>query len=362
MTSIDSDGRPVGMAVGSFTSVSLNPPLVAFLPDKGSTTFPKIRAAGRFCVNVLSSSQEATCRAFAVRGGDKFASAPWQPAPSGSPILDGVVAWIDCDLDEVHEAGDHFIVVGRVTSLAIDNPVTPLVFFQGGYGTFAMNSLVMGVLDGWSEQILMADKARGPIEQLARETGMLVRAYGVHGDDLVVVASASPQPDVTPSGVGLRLPFVPPFGRGFLAWSDDAVFDEWCSRSPHPLTEEQRRAIRKDLETERSRGWVATKRSDGFGEIWSLAEHIGAVGQTPALARQIASLVRELDLAEPEGVDVLDGRTVQGFSAPVFDADGKAALVLSISGIPAGVTSSDLVIVLDELRATTRTIASVLQV
>src|SRR3712207_5252978 len=101
LTAMGSDGRPAGLTVGSFTSVSLDPPLVGFLPDKRSTTWPKIRAAGHFCINVLSADQESVCRAFATKGGDKFADLTWRSAGSGAPILDGVVAWIDCDLDAV---------------------------------------------------------------------------------------------------------------------------------------------------------------------------------------------------------------------------------------------------------------------
>ena len=90
VTGMDSDGHPVGMAVGSFTSVSLDPPLVAFMPDRSSTSWPRLRDSGSFCVNILGSDQESVCRAFAARGGDKFAELSWQPASSGSPVLDGV--------------------------------------------------------------------------------------------------------------------------------------------------------------------------------------------------------------------------------------------------------------------------------
>ena len=141
ITSIGPDGAPVGMAVGSFTSVSLDPPLVAFLPDKKSTTFPKIRDAGFFCANVLGADQEHICRAFASKAPDKFVDVGWRPADSGAPILDRAVAWIDCDIEEVHEAGDHFIVIGRVRELEVPEVGLPLLFFQGGYGRFAPLSL-----------------------------------------------------------------------------------------------------------------------------------------------------------------------------------------------------------------------------
>lgn len=131
------DDRPVGMVVGSFTSVSLDPPLVAFFPDRKSTSWPKIESAGRFCVNVLAGHQIDVCRALSSKAEDKFDAVPHRLSSVGLPIIEGVVAWIDCDLYAVHEAGDHFIAIGHVHSLAIEHPHSPLLFFQGGYGSFA---------------------------------------------------------------------------------------------------------------------------------------------------------------------------------------------------------------------------------
>ena len=130
------DGEPVGMAVGSFSSVSLDPPLVAFFPDKGSSSWPKIEPTGSFCVNILGEAQEDVCRRFAMKGEDKFVGLGWTAAGSGSPLLDGVIAWIDCDIESVTEAGDHYLVLGRVRDLAIGHDGSPLVFFRGGYGRF----------------------------------------------------------------------------------------------------------------------------------------------------------------------------------------------------------------------------------
>jgi flavin reductase (DIM6/NTAB) family NADH-FMN oxidoreductase RutF len=134
-----SGGGPAGLSVGSFTSVSLDPRLVAVLPAKTSTSWPKIAAASSFCINILAASQHELSRRFAVSGGDKFAGVSWQPAPSGAPVLDGALAWIDCEHERTVEAGDHLIVLGRVRVLDIDTSQAPepLIFFQGGYGTFA---------------------------------------------------------------------------------------------------------------------------------------------------------------------------------------------------------------------------------
>ncbi|WP_330253565.1 flavin reductase family protein [Nocardia sp. NBC_00565] len=136
ITSLDDNGKPVGMAVGSFTSVSLDPPLVAFLPDRSSTTFPIVRANGRFCVNVLSSRQHAVCRALSRKGPDKFSEISWSPTATGLPRITDALAWIDCEIDAVHEAGDHYIAIGRVDALELDAIEDPLIFFQGGYRAF----------------------------------------------------------------------------------------------------------------------------------------------------------------------------------------------------------------------------------
>ena len=132
------EGGQVGLAVGSFASVSLDPPLVAFFPDRGSSSWPKIESAGAFCVNILAADQEDLCRRFASEADDKFAGLGWKPAGSGAPRLDGVLAWIDCDIDSVVEAGDHFCVMGRVRDLDVGHDGAPLLFYRGGYGRFAV--------------------------------------------------------------------------------------------------------------------------------------------------------------------------------------------------------------------------------
>jgi flavin reductase (DIM6/NTAB) family NADH-FMN oxidoreductase RutF len=136
VTAVDPDGVPAAMTVGSFTSASLDPPLVAFLPGKSSTTWPRIEAAGRFCINVLGAHQAELCRAFARRGTDRFSHASWRTASSGSPLLRGVIAWIDCDLYQVSEAGDHYIVLGAVREMGAGEAAEPLIFHCGALGHF----------------------------------------------------------------------------------------------------------------------------------------------------------------------------------------------------------------------------------
>jgi len=131
------EGEPIGMTVGSFTSVSLTPPLVAFFPDRKSSSWQKIAAAKRFCVNVLGHHQQEVCAALASKSGNKFEAISYSISRSNLPVIDDVVAWIDCDLQAVHEAGDHYIAIGEVNSLDVGHPHSPLLFLQGGYGQFA---------------------------------------------------------------------------------------------------------------------------------------------------------------------------------------------------------------------------------
>ena len=131
---VEQDGQPVGIAASSFTSVSLEPPLVSFTVDRGARSWPSIEAAGAFCVNLLAHDQVQLCRRFSSRETAKFRALSWRSAGSGSPVIDGVVAWIDCDTERVLEAGDHHLVIGRVRELDVARTVPPLLFYRGGYG------------------------------------------------------------------------------------------------------------------------------------------------------------------------------------------------------------------------------------
>jgi 3-hydroxy-9,10-secoandrosta-1,3,5(10)-triene-9,17-dione monooxygenase reductase component len=131
-----SAGQPVGMTCQSFTSVSLDPPLVAFLPTKQSRAFASIQRAGTFCVNFLAAGQEGLSNAFASRGDDKFAGVEWsRSAVTGSPLLAGIVGHVDCTVRAVHEAGDHYLVMGKVVDLAVGDAEDPLLFYRGAYRT-----------------------------------------------------------------------------------------------------------------------------------------------------------------------------------------------------------------------------------
>ncbi|MFJ2350555.1 flavin reductase family protein [Glutamicibacter sp. NPDC087673] len=134
ITGHDSHG-PVGFTCQSFYSVSIDPPLVSFSVMKTSASYPRIRDTGSFAVNVLSSGQGAVANQFARKGGDKWDGIQWSTAVRGSPILDGTLAWLDCTIFAEHDAGDHCIVLGRVTEVGTSpsGHTEPLLYFQGKF-------------------------------------------------------------------------------------------------------------------------------------------------------------------------------------------------------------------------------------
>lgn len=137
ISALDSQDQPVGMVVGTFTSVSLDPPLVGFLPDKKSSTWPLIEAAGRFSVNVLGSDQQNVCRQIAGKGPDKFAGVDFAISGNGVPLIADAIATIDCNLHSVIEAGDHWFVLGEVLAMEAPRNEDPMLFHKGRYGGFA---------------------------------------------------------------------------------------------------------------------------------------------------------------------------------------------------------------------------------
>lgn len=128
-----SNGHPVGMTCQSFSSVSLDPPLVLFCPSKSSHAWPQMQRAGFFCVNLLSHDQLYLSNTFAKKGVDKFAGVSWRSSATGAPLLDGVLGWVDCTIYAVHEAGDHYVVIGRVMDLGVEEAPHPLLFYRGRY-------------------------------------------------------------------------------------------------------------------------------------------------------------------------------------------------------------------------------------
>ena len=138
------DGEPLGFTCQSFYSVSMSPPLVSFSVMAHSASYPKIRQAGRFAVNILSGEQVGISELFARRGADKWHGVEWGESPLGNPLIGGSLHWLDCDIHAEHAAGDHLIVIGEVKALNLQEAeaTQPLLYFKGQYCNIATHGVV----------------------------------------------------------------------------------------------------------------------------------------------------------------------------------------------------------------------------
>ncbi|CQR59593.1 flavin reductase family protein [Streptomyces leeuwenhoekii] len=133
VTARDTDGRPIGLTVSSFVSVSLEPPLVLFCVAVTSRTWPRMRTTDGICINILSEDQQGVSVRLATSGTEKFDDVAWTPSASGMPVLHGALTWLECTVTDEHPAGDHHIVVSRVDQVAPASAGGPLIRHRGRY-------------------------------------------------------------------------------------------------------------------------------------------------------------------------------------------------------------------------------------
>lgn len=134
VTARDAHGTPLGFTANSFTSVSLDPPMVLVCLANSSRNYDALVAASGFAVSILAEDQIEVSNTFARPVEDRFATVDWHASPNGAPILSGVSAWFDCKMHKTVDAGDHVILIGEV--MAFDNTATPgLGYARGAYVT-----------------------------------------------------------------------------------------------------------------------------------------------------------------------------------------------------------------------------------
>lgn len=133
VTALGDAGNPVGLTANSFTSLSLDPPLLLVCIANGAGSAPVLRSAEYFAVNLLQIGQQPTSNRFASKAEDRFAATPWHAGEGGVPVLDGSLGSFECRTHAVHEGGDHFILVGEVLRAEFDPRRDPLLYFRGKY-------------------------------------------------------------------------------------------------------------------------------------------------------------------------------------------------------------------------------------
>lgn len=342
VTAIAGSGDPLGMTVGSFTSVSLDPPLVAFMPSKTSSSWHALRETGdRYCINVLSADQEVIGRNIAVRKSDKFSDIEWRVSDKGNPLIDGAVAHIDCRVEAIHDAGDHEIVVARVEDLGMHNSAYPLLFFRGGYGSFMPQSLATREGD-LIDQLKAIDIARPHMEALASHFDTEVAAMARVGAELVLAATSGRVPGaVTPTRVGQRLPFMPPLGSVFAAWGDEKLRDTWIAQADHSSSDRDSECYPTMPERVRARGYAVAlghREVEHLERTWTRLNDGDSSVSMKSFRAELKLVSRRFN---PEDIDDLERYELRSLAAPVFDPDGEVAFTLTAWGPPGDISRSE---------------------
>lgn len=334
VTGIAADGKPAGMVIGSFTSVSLEPPVVAYLPSKSSKSFLRLREAETFCVNVLAADQEHLCRQFAMSDNEKFTGLDWTPSPGGAPVLPGAVAWIECRQRETLDVGDHYIVLGDTTALGVQNPALPLLFFQGGYGSFSHGSLLMPGGPSFIRSVRLAETLRSRIEDVAHDLSAQCDVLVRDGAEGVLVASANQGPGRVGSLLGARVPIVAPLQPLFVTGHNALPEEVWFSAGP--IDDEIRGSAELQLQRVRERGWsLVLKNGTCEAELDGAMQAFADNPRTPTGDRSFVEQLRSMTAErEPERIDPDELYDVLYLAVPVLDAHGEVVLTLKLSQLP----------------------------
>ena len=133
VTCLDSKGRPFGLTANSFTSVSLDPPLLLACVHKKAASAAALTTAAHFAVNVLQTGQQPASIRFSTRAEDRFGATPWSRGEYEAPILKDSLGVFECARYGIHDGGDHHILVGKVLKASFDAKLDPLLFFRGRY-------------------------------------------------------------------------------------------------------------------------------------------------------------------------------------------------------------------------------------
>lgn len=338
------DDAPVGMVVGTFSSVSLEPPLVSFMPMTTSATYAKLRSADSVCISVFAHDQLQACRTLASKDPEKFDKVPWTPSPTGAPMVDDAVAHIHGRIEREVEAGDHYITLVAVDDIAVNRPVTPLLFFQGGYGGFSATGLSAHVDESLISAVRIAEAARPQLDRLAQRFGCSAAALvQISCLDQTIGATSYGGTADADERIGVRVPLIPPLGEAAVAWSPEQV-DRWVSRI-FPPDEQVVSAYREAAERIRNQGYAISRVDhdpQGYAKLGeALSEYAGGE-LTPARDRAVRTAIAGAghffsgSISEADAAVELASVVVPVF-APDEDDSRNSGLVLRLSQLPSGV-------------------------
>ncbi|WP_435199209.1 flavin reductase family protein [Janibacter sp. GS2] len=364
VTAVHPDGEPLAMIVGTFTAVSMEPPLVAFMPMKSSRTFGRLSECESLCINVLTGEQEEIGRCIASRGPDKLLGIDWSPSPSGAPLLAESLAWLDVRIEQTIEAGDHWIVLCRIEDMAVNNPKTPLIFFQGGYGRFVVPPLLARIDNDIVGPVQQASRSRDLLatvaERLRCEVSLLTV---VDKDELVAIATAVGEGVNPAKGLGTRVPIIPPIGDIWAAELTEEQQQSWLSKAD--VDDETMDIYRDRLAFAQDHGYLMSflpaGRVDPYREIHEAAHRYADGGITPLAQREIQRSIGNAGVSyEVAELDPAKTYDVGMLVATVHDPSGAPARMLRLAQLPHPASGRVVLEWVDALRETVSALEQVL--
>lgn len=340
VTGIADDGRPAGMVVGSFNSVSLEPPIIGFFPTADSRSFAYLRTARSFCVNVLAADQLELCRRFVTGKDAKFEGVTWRPGPLGAPILDGALSWIECTFQDVIPAGDHLIVLGLVRQLAVERSTLPLLFFQGAYGKFASDAVTGAPGSDLIQAAHLAGAIRAELDAVGAELGVNCSVLARIGWGGVHVLAVNHSPIANPFPLGHRMPLTPPLGAAFMTRSSTDEIEEWLQRAPRDA-QDRRPLFTSVLDRVRERGYsVLAAAPEALRHHREVVSAFEESDRLPRQEREVQAVSSELaELYEPE---VVPGQPydLESIVVPVDPIPDYPTVALRMSGFARSLDSA----------------------
>ena len=151
---LDKDNNPLGFTANSFTSVSLDPQLISICIDKESFNIDTFSITEHFAVSILSESQQSISTTFATPNEERFKDIDWRSEDTGSPIISNAVAWFDCKTEQVVDAGDHLILIGKIISFD-SSPKTPLMYLRGNYVNLGLEQKMLLAMENENTEIIV---------------------------------------------------------------------------------------------------------------------------------------------------------------------------------------------------------------
>lgn len=339
------DGDLLAMVVGTFSSVSLDPPLVSFMPMKSSKTFARMRECSSLCINIVGGEQEEEMLGIARRWENKLDGVDWYMSPSGDPVLKNAIAWIDTSISSIIEAGDHWITLCEVHDMDITNPVSPLLFFQGGYGSFVGTSLIARLSHEILPAIHAAHSAGNSLDALAQTIGCEVSVFAAVSEDEFATVFHALAPGATEEhSFASRLPIVPPIGDTYMFNKSAEVQERWFRKLNDP-SEEILEMHRKRLNLVKENMYLIAhlpdEGSSAYEQMVQASKEYKNARLTPADERAIHQLIGSttVDYKQRELMD--DKRyNIGSIVFPVKDPNCDYTMTLRIGQLPQNVPGS----------------------